>query len=96
MSYWKHLRQRQKLAQIEAAAKDLLRKELVPKYTTNYILDNLKADAHNCMIDRVKSTSCPICGINLPSRFLMRQHVKIHGQAKDNDPFVVDTKPYFS
>jgi hypothetical protein len=93
---WKRQQLNKSHSLIKKAAQDLIRKGLVPEYTHNYIMSNLHVDAQNRNKDHIKNTSCPICGINLPSRFLMRQHVKIHGQAKDNEPFVVDTKPYFS
>lgn len=80
---------------IAKAANDLIRKELVPHYTTNYIKDNIRADAITRTKDKIQYLSCPVCGITLPSRFLMRQHIKIHGEAKDNEPKVYDIKPYF-
>ena len=93
--FWQALQKKQSYSLIHKAANDLIRKKLIPDYAVKYVKDNIKNDAYNRQKDRVKSISCPLCGITLPSRFLMRQHIKIHGQAKDNEPFIADTKAYF-
>lgn len=76
--FWAALRQRQDMSLISKAANDLIRKELVPKHTIKYIQDNIITDAKNRHKDRVQEISCPVCHITLPSRFLLRQHIKIH------------------
>lgn len=76
--FWAALRQRQDMSLISKAANDLIRKELVPKHTIKYIQDNIRTDALNRPKDRIQEISCPVCHITLPSRFLLRQHIKIH------------------
>ena len=86
--FWAALKQKQSTSLIAKEAHDLIRKELVPRHTINYIQSNIATDSYNRLKDRVKTISCPICGITLSSRFLMRQHIKIHGAPKDNEPKV--------
>lgn len=86
--FWAAKRREWSTNLVARAAHDLIRKELVPNHAIQYIKDNIKTDGQNRMKDRIKTISCPICGIILPSRFLMRQHIKIHGEAKENEPKV--------
>lgn len=77
----------------------MVKKNLVPEYAKQYVLDNIDQMAKSRMIDRVQNISCPNCQRTMPSRFLMRQHMKqcynTQEKQKENEPIVADFKPYF-
>ena len=65
---------------LKLEAKDLIRKDLVPKHTLSYFDDtNIKRAVIDLSTDTIKQRSCSICGITIrgPSMW-MSQHMKVH------------------
>ena len=70
---------------INQAAKDLLQKKLIPKYTEAYLRDPamLAAAAANHAKNAVKSFVCTHCGLEVPTKEMLKQHLKIHWNKRD-------------
>jgi len=82
-------------------AKDLTRKELVPKHTLSFFQDKkmLRAALSEYRRSPFKEFSCPECGINIqaPKTWVI-QHVKYHHMktdSKENEPKIGKVNPYF-
>ena len=76
---------------INQAAKDVIQKGLVPKYTHAYFKDKsmLEAAAQNLIKNGLNQKFvCSQCNLEFPTKEMLKQHLKIHwnkGERRENE-----------
>lgn len=78
-------------------AQDLLRKGLINDYAIGNTKDNhLWAQAQNETKWGTRSYRCKECGIEIASKELMKEHIKVHfkGEERENEIDIIRVNPY--
>ena len=100
LDYYSQYKAKQARNIINQTAKDLLSKELFPKYAESYLKDSKMLDAAvtNYQNQPFKSWVCPHCAIELfaPKPWII-QHLKTHTNRKEtreNEAKISKVRPY--